>query len=75
MQPVRKGHATHTGAKLSSDSQRLQGLAVLAPPAPAIMLVILAGQQSRCMSLLWFEPNPPPAVWMAQREVIAAFDR
>ncbi len=34
----------------------------------------LAGQQPRCMSLLWFQRNPLPTDWMAQREVVAAFD-
>ena len=41
---------------------------------PAIIQAILAGQQPRCMSLLWFQRNPLPTEWMAQREVIAAFD-
>ena len=34
----------------------------------------LAGQQPRCMSLLWFQRNPLPTDWVAQREVVAAFD-
>ncbi len=41
---------------------------------PAIIQSILAGQQPRCMSLLWFQRNPLPTDWMAQREVVAAFD-
>lgn len=41
---------------------------------PAVIQSILAGQQPRCMSLLWFQRNPLPANWMAQRELIAAFD-
>lgn len=41
---------------------------------PAIIQAILAGQQPRCMSLLWFQHNPMPSSWAAQREVIAAFD-
>ena len=41
---------------------------------PAIIQSILAGQQPRCMSLLWFQRNPLPTDWMAQREVIARFD-
>jgi DNA invertase Pin-like site-specific DNA recombinase len=32
------------------------------------------GQQLRCMSLLWFQRNPLPTDWMAQREVVTAFD-
>lgn len=31
-------------------------------------------QQLRCMSLLWFQRNPLPTDWVAQREVVAAFD-
>ena len=41
---------------------------------PAIIQTILAGQQPRCMSLLWFQRNPLPTDWVAQREVVAGFD-
>lgn len=41
---------------------------------PAIIHSIMAGRQPRCMSLLWFQRNPLPTDWVAQREVIAAFD-
>ncbi|MCB5247238.1 MAG: hypothetical protein LHW57_04340 [Candidatus Cloacimonetes bacterium] len=41
---------------------------------PAIIRRILAGQQPRCMSLLWFQRNPLPTDWVAQREVVAGFD-
>lgn len=41
---------------------------------PAIVQAIYAGQQPRCMSLLWFQRNPLPVDWVAQREVVAAFD-
>ncbi len=42
---------------------------------PAIIQAILAGKQPRCMSLLWFQRNPLPTDWAAQRAVVAAFDR
>ena len=41
---------------------------------PAIIHAILASQQPRCMSLLWFRRNPLPTDWAAQREVVARFD-
>src|SRR5574337_1318612 len=41
---------------------------------PAIIQAILAGQQPRCMSLLWFQRNPPPTDWVGQQEVVAGFD-
>ncbi len=41
---------------------------------PAIIQSILAEQQPRCMSQLWFQRNPLPTDWVAQREVVAAFD-
>ena len=41
---------------------------------PATIQSILAGQQPRCMSLLWFQRNPLPTDWVAQREVVVAFD-
>lgn len=42
---------------------------------PAIIQAILAGRQPRCMSLIWFQRNPLPTDWVAQREVVVAFDR
>ncbi len=41
---------------------------------PAIIQSILAGQQPRCMSLLWFQRNPLPTGWVGQSEVVAGFD-
>lgn len=41
---------------------------------PAVIQSIMAGQQPRCMSLLWFQRNPLPTDWMAQRAVVAGFD-
>ena len=35
---------------------------------------ILAGQQPRCMSLLWFQRNPLPTDWLSQREIVVGFD-
>ena len=42
--------------------------------APAIIQSIMAGQQPRCMSLLWFQRNPLPTDWLTQREVVAGVD-
>lgn len=41
---------------------------------PVIIQAILAGHQPRCMSLLWFQRNPLPTDWVAQREIFAGFD-
>ncbi len=41
---------------------------------PAIIQAILAGQRPQCMSLLWFQHNPLPTDWVAQRGVMAGFD-
>lgn len=41
---------------------------------PAIIQSILAGQQPRCMSLLWFQLNPLPTAWVAQQAVVARLD-
>lgn len=41
---------------------------------PAIIQAILAGKQPRCMSLLWFQWNPLPTEWAAQRQILARFD-
>ncbi|WP_323130363.1 hypothetical protein [Ralstonia solanacearum] len=52
----------------------VNGLLRLTVLAPAIIQAIVAGRQPRCMSLLWFQHNPLPAEWAAQREVVAVFD-
>lgn len=41
---------------------------------PAIIQSVLAGKQPRCMSLLWFQRNPLPTDWAAQRQILARFD-
>ena len=41
---------------------------------PAIIQAILAGQQPRCMSLLWFQRNPLPLDWAEQRKIARSFD-
>ncbi|WP_218138407.1 site-specific recombinase resolvase [Nitrosomonas eutropha] len=41
---------------------------------PAIIQSILAGQQPRCMSLIWFQRNPLPLDWIEQRRVVDGFD-
>ena len=41
---------------------------------PSIIQTVLAGKQPRCMILLWFQRNPLPTDWVAQREVVTAFD-
>lgn len=41
---------------------------------PAIIQAILAGKQPRCMRLLWFQRNPLPTDWAAQRQILARFD-
>lgn len=38
--------------------------------APDIVEVLLAGRQPRRMSLLWFQRNPLPVDWQAQREIV-----
>lgn len=41
---------------------------------PAIIQGILAGQQPKCMSLLWFQRNPLSTDWVAQRGVVTGID-
>jgi hypothetical protein len=38
--------------------------------APDIIEMLLAGRQPRRMSLLWFQRNPLPVDWQAQREIV-----
>ena len=41
---------------------------------PAIIQASLAGQPPKCMGLLWFQRKLRLTDWVAQREVVAAFD-
>lgn len=66
------GHAGDLGEGLHhSTVNELLRLTLL---EPAIIRTILAGQQPRCMSLLWFLHHPLPQGWKAQREALAGFD-
>lgn len=41
---------------------------------PAIIQALLGGQPPKCVSLLWFQRNPLPTDWVAQREVVTGSD-
>ena len=69
--PPKKDSITRQGLHHSTVNELLR-LTLL---EPAVIQSILAGQQPRCMSLLWIQRNPLPTEWASKREVIAAFDR
>ena len=52
----------------------VNGLLRLTLLEPAIVQAIFAGQQSRCMTLRWFQVNPLPVDRAAQREIVDKFD-
>lgn len=62
--------ARHEGLHQSTVNELLR-LTLL---EPRIVQAIYAGQQPRCMSLLWFQRKPLPMDWFAQREVVEQFD-
>jgi transposase len=69
-----------TGNKNDRHDARAIWTAVQQPHVKAVAIkteeqqAILAGKQPRCMSLLWFQRNPLPTDWAAQREMVAPFD-
>ena len=63
-----------TPMKTSAPISRKQTGESIPSLEPAIIQSILAGQQPKCMSLLWFQRNPLPTDWVAQREVVVGFD-
>ncbi|TDQ43765.1 hypothetical protein [Tepidicella xavieri] len=69
--PAWNHSARHSFSKGKSTVNELLRLTLL---EPALIQAILAGKQPRCMSLLWFQRNPLPTDWAAQREVVARFD-
>lgn len=42
--------------------------------APDIVELLMAGRQPRRMSLIWFQRNPLPVDWAAQREIVRRFE-
>ncbi|MCL1618032.1 site-specific recombinase resolvase [Ralstonia pseudosolanacearum] len=42
--------------------------------APDIIAQFLAGRQPRSMTLWWFQHNPLPVDWQAQRQIVARFE-
>ena len=41
---------------------------------PAIIQTILAGQQPKCMNLIWFQRNSLPVDWFEQQRIVQGFD-
>jgi hypothetical protein len=41
--------------------------------APDIVEQLLAGRQSRRLTLIWFQRNPIPVDWQQQRQIIQSF--
>ena len=42
--------------------------------APDIIEQLMAGRQPRRLTLMWFQRNPLPVDWQAQRDIITNFD-
>ena len=42
--------------------------------APDIVELLMAGRQPRRMTLIWFQRNPLPVDWEAQRQIVKRFE-
>lgn len=42
--------------------------------APDIIELLIAGRQPRRMNLIWFQRNPLPIEWEAQRQIVKCFE-
>ena len=42
--------------------------------APDIIEQLIAGRQPRRLTLMWFQRNPLPVDWQAQRDIITNFE-
>ncbi len=76
-------HLVDTGAMNSgSDIARSEGLHPSVPNelmrltllAPDIVEMLMAGQQPRRLNLIWFQRNPLPVNWDAQRQIVRRFE-
>ena len=41
---------------------------------PDILELLMAGRQPRRMNLIWFQRNPLPVDWEAQRQIVKRFE-
>ena len=68
--------------KSGSDIARSEGLHPSVPNelmrltllAPDIIGLLMTGRQPRRMSLIWFQRNPLPVEWDAQRRIVKRFE-
>ena len=68
--------------KSGSDIARAEGLHPSVPNelmrltllAPDILELLMAGRQPRRMNLIWFQRNPLPVDWEAQRQIVKRFE-
>ena len=51
----------------------VNGLLRLTLLAPDIIKQLMAGHQPRRLTLMWFQRNPLPVDWQAQRDIITNF--
>jgi hypothetical protein len=42
--------------------------------APDIIDLLMTGRQPRRMNLIWFQRNPLPVDWEAQRQIVKRFE-
>ena len=75
-------HLVDTGAMQSgSDVARAEGLDPSVPNelmrltllAPDIIEILMTGRLPRRMNLIWFQRNPIPVDWEAQRQIVQRF--
>jgi len=75
-------HLVDTGTMQSgSDVARAEGLDPSVPNelmrltllAPDIIEILMTGRQPRRMNLIWFQRNPIPVDWEAQRQIVQRF--
>lgn len=76
-------HLVDTGVmKSGSDIARAEGLHPsvtnelmrLSLLAPDILELLMTGRQPRRMNLIWFQRNPLPVDWEAQRQIVKRFE-
>ena len=68
--------------KSGSDIARAEGLHPSVPNelmrltllAPDILDALMSGRQPRRMNLIWFQRNPLPVDWEAQRQIVRRFE-
>ncbi len=64
----------HWGKQITEWERSRQTQRAFCAQHPDIIEQLMAGRQPRRLTLMWFQRNPLPVEWQAQRDIITHFE-